>query len=642
MGENTNYFKSDDKKLRFVPISEIRRIRVSVKEPVALVTVLADIVRLNTLYMIMRAGSGHIGSSFSSADIITWLWTQEMFNPNEFGATEFDTYFSSKGHDVPALYSLLIALEKLPFEKIHTLRRFEGLPGHPDVGTPYVAANTGALGMGISKARGMAIANKRLGKRGNFYVMTGDGELQEGAFWESLQPTANGKFSEITAIIDHNKIQSDTWVKDVSDLGNLENKLKAFGWEVARVSGHDAAALKNVFAKFKNINDKPKIVIADTVKGKGVSFMEKMGDDGYYKFHSGAPSPENYALALEEIVRRINASLSDLNLTPLTLESIEPLPKKLPANPQKLVAAYADELLKMARERKDLVALDADLILDTGLIPFKKELPDQFVECGIAEQDMVSVAGGLALRGALPVAHSFACFLTTRPNEQIYNNASEGKKIIYAGSLAGLLPSLPGHSHQSVRDISAIGGMPNMVMIQPANELEARLAIRWAVAESKESVYIRLVSIPCEIPFDLPAGYILKPERGVYVREGSDALIIAYGPVMLGEAFKAAEMLKEKGKSAAVLNLPWLNRVDGEWLAGEAKKYKHVFTLDDHYVNLGQGMQIAAELARHGVGARVTSLGLTEIPVCGQNSEALAYHKLDAISIIEIVLQKLK
>ena len=157
MGEHQTYFKSGDNKLRLVPLAEIRGVRSAIKDPIALVRVLADIIRLNTLYMIMRAGSGHIGSSFSSADIITWLWTQEMLNPNEFGATEFDTYFSSKGHDAPALYSLLIALEKLPFEKF-ILRRLGGLPGHPDVGTPYVAAIP-ALWAWAFQARGMAIAN---------------------------------------------------------------------------------------------------------------------------------------------------------------------------------------------------------------------------------------------------------------------------------------------------------------------------------------------------------------------------------------------------------------------------------------------------------------------------------------------------
>src|SRR3989344_9021537 len=137
-----------------------------------------------------------------------------MRRPNEAG-TGADVFFSSKGHDAPALYALLSGLEKIDFESIHGLRRLGGLPGHPDVATPFVAANTGSLGMGISKARGMAAARRLSRESGRFYVLTGDGELPEGQIWESLASAANGKFAEITVIVDHNKIQSDTWVRDV-------------------------------------------------------------------------------------------------------------------------------------------------------------------------------------------------------------------------------------------------------------------------------------------------------------------------------------------------------------------------------------------------------------------------------------------
>ena len=152
--------KIEEKKLYFAPLSEIKRISSSIKDPIAQAEALSDIFRLNTLSMIMEAGSGHLGSSFSSMDIITWLWTQEMVSPNETGISPADIYFSSKGHDVPALYSLLIGLEKLDYQLIHKLRKLGGLPGHPDVHTPYIMANTGSLGMGISKARGMALANQ--------------------------------------------------------------------------------------------------------------------------------------------------------------------------------------------------------------------------------------------------------------------------------------------------------------------------------------------------------------------------------------------------------------------------------------------------------------------------------------------------
>src|SRR3989344_8912097 len=146
--------------LHFVSLKEIQRIIKRVKNSFKKSAILADVFRISTLYMIMRAGSGHIGSSFSSMDIVTWLWTCEMINPNEPDKKISDIYFSSKGHDVPALYSVLIGLGKLDFEMIHELRRLGGLPGHPDVSTPYIAANTGSLGMGISKARGMAKAKR--------------------------------------------------------------------------------------------------------------------------------------------------------------------------------------------------------------------------------------------------------------------------------------------------------------------------------------------------------------------------------------------------------------------------------------------------------------------------------------------------
>src|SRR6185295_8838268 len=170
-----------------------------------------------------------------------------------------DTYFSSKGHDAPGLYSLLIALEKIDFDLLHRLRRLGGLPGHPDVETPYIAANTGSLGMGISKAYGMARAQRLAGRTGRIVVMTGDGELQEGQIWESLQPAANERLAEITVIVDHNKLQSDSAVSAVSDLGAIEDKFRAFGWEVRRVSGHDLPASGAVLRELDAIRDRPKV-----------------------------------------------------------------------------------------------------------------------------------------------------------------------------------------------------------------------------------------------------------------------------------------------------------------------------------------------------------------------------------------------
>jgi len=644
MGEAANIIgaKKSGQRLFYVLPEDIAKIQKSVSDQFLRAKILADIFRINALYMIRYSGSGHPGSTFSCLDLVTWLWTEEMKNPNEKDVDSGDILFSSKGHDVPALYALLIGLGKLPLEMIHKLRRLGGLPGHPDIQTPYIATNTGSLGMGISKARGMAQAKRLQGKAGQIYVLTGDGELQEGQIWESLQPAANQNFSEITVIVDSNKFQSDLYLKDTSDLGDLETKFRSFGWETARCNGHDFKELANALASFKAVKDRPQVLIADTLKGAGVSFMNRLGEDGFYKFHSGAPSYEQYAAALEEINNRVTENLKKAGLEPLQFESRDLPVSSIGPKWQRLIPAYGDELIKIAKEKKNLVAIDADLILDTGLIPFKKEFPDRYFECGIAEQDMVSFAGGLALKGVLPVVHSFECFLTTRANENFYNNAIERTKIIYTGSLAGLLPGMPGHSHQSLRGISVLGSIPRLALIQPCNEKETRMALRWAVEKNPDSTYIRLVNIACDCPFELPAGYKLEVGKGVYLTPaGEDVVIFAYGPVMTGEAVKASKLLQEQGISASVVNLPWLNKIDENWLSEIVVPYKMAVTIDDHYVALGQGVQIRSAFAGAGIKTKILSLGLTQIPACGHNAEVLKHHKLDFESVAEVISQAL-
>jgi transketolase len=625
--------------LSYVPIQAIRRIlRDNSADPITRAELLADVCRLNTLYMIMQAGSGHIGSSFSSLDLISWLWTAWLVDPNSNGPRDADVYFSSKGHDAPALYSLLIALEKLDFDLLHRLRRFGGLPGHPDVATPFIAANTGSLGMGISKAYGMARAKRLTGRGGRIVVMTGDGELQEGQIWESLQPAANEGLGDIIVVVDHNKLQSDSAVSAVSDLGPIEDKFSAFGWDVQRADGHDLHEVREVFDRFARAADRPKVLIADTVKGKGVSFMEGLAcGDSTYHFHAGAPSLKDYLAAVDEIAGRVSARLAALKQTAIDLDRA-PLPVRVaPLQPERLVVAYGDELLHIARTRPDIVVMDADLLSDCGIEAFKAELPERFIECGIAEQHMVSAAGGMALHGLLPVVHSFACFLSTRANEQIYNNATERRKIIYTATLAGAIPGGPGHSHQSVRDISAIGSVPGLTAIEPCCERESRLSIRWAIERNVASTYLRFVNVPLDLPYTLPSDYTLEVGRGVLLRPGRDVAIVGYGPVVLSNAWRAAEELEAEGVSAAVFNHPWLNRVDDEWVRHVLGRFPAVITLDNHYVALGQGVMLAAALARNRQRADVRSLGLTDIPACGTNAEVLAHHGLDASSIAEAV-----
>jgi transketolase len=618
--------------LRHVPLSELERIRSLDADPWQRASAFADACRINVLTMVMRAGSGHIGTSFSVLDVLSWLHL-EVLGPR-------DRVFSSKGHDAPAVYAVLAGVGQIPFDKLFTLRRLGGLPGHPDVlETPEVITNTGSLGMGVSKARGFVLADTLAGRpRGRVFVITGDGELQEGQFWESLQPTANRDLDAITVIVDCNKLQSDTWVDRVSDLGDIVAKAAAFGWASARCDGNDVRALAAALERLDaNAGGRPRLLVADTSKGAGVSFMEPddlaRADSSLYGFHSGAPSEDEYARALDELVARLDARLVEMGASSVQLVELDGPVLVTPETLQRLIPAYGDALVQIAERHGQLVALDADLRLDCGLVEFQRRFPERFFECGIAEQDMVSQAGAMALSGLLPVVHSFACFLSTRPNEQVFNNTTEGTKVIYVGSLAGLVPGGPGHSHQSVRDIALFGSNPGMAALEPYCELEVVRALNWAVDEADGPVYIRLVSVPWELGFE-PSVADFVSGRGTVLREGSDATFVTTGPVLVSQAWRACELLAAEGVSAGLVALPWLRDVDGAWLA-EAVPDGLLVTLDNHYLAGGQGDAVLAALSESAPAhaARVRRLGVDRVPVCGTNDEVLRAHALDAESV---------
>jgi len=625
--------------LYFIAQNELQRIAELERPKEARTRLFADACRFNALYMIARAGSGHIGSSFSSLDIVSHLYLNEL-GPN-------DIYFSSKGHDAPGLYAVMLATGKLPFELIHRLRQLGGLPGHPDVGTAGIVANTGSLGMGISKAKGMVLANRSQGREGRVFVLTGDGELQEGQIWESLISAANFQMHEIVAIVDHNKLQSDTFVERTSSLGDLVAKFEAFGWHVQRVDGHDVAALSRALAHTKHVSDRPHVIIADTVKGRGVSFMEHTSldsDVAYYRFHSGAPDAAGYTRAAEELISRLNAQCDTLGVPRFAFDVVEMPRRAAPGAQQSLIKAYARALVAELARTPELMVLDADLAVDIGVQPAREAFPARFVECGIAEMDMVSMAGAMSRRGVLPVAHSFACFLGTRANEHFYNNGTEHAHLLYTASLAGLVPGGPGHSHQSVRDISAIGGVPGLVALSPSCEDEVELALAWGLREHREATYLRLESVPCAVPYTLPGGYRLELGIGCELRAGRDALFIGYGPVLLSEAYRAAERLEKEGLHVGVVNLPWLNVVDAAWLMRTIAQVPHLFSLDNHVQIGGQGDRIASAIASSGFrdAPRVHRFAVEGIPACGSNADVLKHHALDEQSLCERALRALR
>jgi transketolase len=579
-------------------------------------------------------------------DINVFLYFKEM-NTAKLGVNhpDRDIFFSSKGHDVPGLYAVFHALGILPDERLMGLRRLGGLDGHPDIHLPGCESNTGSLGMGISKGRGMARALRSLGRGGRVFVMTGDGEFQEGQIWEALQATAN-QGEDFTVIIDHNKLQTDMPVEEISSLGDLEGKLKAFGWHVERCNGHDFCALERVWNTLRKIEG-PKIVIADTIKGRGVSFMEQIAAQpsaaGKYLWHSGAPADEPFAAGFQELCDRVNRQLSEGKVAPLNFVEVPAEPAgKLAITKEYVAAAYGEELVRLASIHASLTVLDCDLSADCRIRAFEEQFPERFIENGIAEQDMVSMAGGLAAQGLLPVCNSFSSFLCARANEQIYNNCCEGTKIIYAAHFSGMIPAGPGKSHQSVRDIGLLGSLPNMIIIQPCNPTEATLATRWAVEEAEASVCLRLNIGPCPRRIVLPADYSLEWGRGVVLRPGTDAFLIAYGPVMLHEALVAAEIAEGAGYSLGVMNMPWLLHFDLAWIKQAVGECRRIFTLDDHMLSGGFGERLLAAWSEKYPKSTTNfhRFGLRELPACGTPIEVLRHHGLDGSSLAEFILNQ--
>jgi transketolase len=551
---------------------------------------------------------------------------------------------------VPGLYAALHGLGVIPTERLLRLRRLGGLDGHPDVGVPGIEANSGSLGMGLSKGRGMAWAKRSLGRGGRVVVMTGDGELQEGQNWEAFASAAHQRIGNLWAIVDRNELQSDKPTEEILALGALESKLRAFGWHVETCNGHDHEAIARALKDMRGApDDVPKALVAHTIKGRGVSFMEHptalREGGGTYRWHAGAPDDEHFARAHAELVARIRERLPRLRLEPV--DPLVEMTASLEGEPESgvatrharvtdeyVAAAYGDELLALVRERPDVVVLDADLASDCRIRAVELEHPARFVEVGIAEQDMVSMAAGLARQGLLPVVNSFASFLASRANEQIYNQASEGTKVVYALHYAGLIPAGPGKSHQSIRDVSLLGALPGMTILQPANAEETKALLRWAVGEAAGPIGIRLAIGPSPRRIDLPDP-TPREGRGHVLTDGDGPPLVAYGPVMLHEALVAAETLSARRIRPRVIAMPWLNRFDRDWLAEELAPHEEVFVVEDHAPvgALADALRRTLDPTTH-----VTAFGVEGWPVCGTPPEALRAHGLDGSTLADRVV----
>jgi len=604
-------------------------------------SIMADMVRFNALAAIVHARSGHIGASFSAIEVLTVLYHHTMSldarNPAKAGR---DIFILSKGHAAAGQYAALASAGFMPEERLLGFRQFRGLQGHVDVSVPGVDANTGSLGMGLSKGKGYAWAAKSAKTGASVYVMVGDGELQEGQNWEAIQSAPHLKLDNLHLIVDRNMVQTDREVRHILDISPLDEKLRSFGWEVVTIDGNDVAQVIDALDRLKGVSGKPKAIIANTIKGRGISFMEHpavLSRDGTYRWHGSIPKEEEYRLAYGELSHRLMAHPAFSSAGIQFPQFYCPDAAASTFKGKALKKAFSDSLMDLAEKQRQMVVLDADLAEDCGLREFETRYPDRFIEVGIAEQDMVSMAGGLALGGRLPVVNTYTAFLTSRSNEQIFNNASEKTKVIYVGHLAGLLPAKPGKSHQGLRDIALLRPVPGIVLGAPCTAEELRQMMDYFVLVSERAGYLRLEHFPPRNDIRLPAGYVLEPGKGAVLENGSDAVIIAYGPLMVSEALSAAGELKKQGVRARVINLPWLNNIDPAWLLKSLEGVRHVFCIENHSATGGQGEEV---LRLAGQKHAIHIIGVDGFGQSGDAEDILRNYSLDYKSISDRIARE--
>lgn len=592
---------------------------------------LADACRLNALTAIQCAGSGHIGTSLSSLDLM--VATRKFLEGESFlsGPLSSRIFFSSKGHDAPALYATMHLMGQLTDDDLFMLRRLGGLPGHPETVTPGVPTNTGSLGMGISKAKGFIKAQRLAdpASRTPVVVLLGDGELNEGQIWESLPGAVKEGFTELIAIVDSNKIQSDTWTESTLPMGDLRARVEGAGWAYRECDGHSPDELVSLMHTVAEI-EKPVFIVANTVKGAGVPWMEAFPGNGeYYKFHSGALAPELYEEAAKILISRVTG-VGDLHSSMLPDNRPEFDAMSPKARPETLLGIWEKTLHRVMSEDKRIVVLDGDLSYDTGTHRIRHEFPSRYIQAGIAEQDMVSMAGTIALSGHVPIVHSFSTFLTMRATEQIFNNATEYSPVIYVGFLAGLVPSAPGFSHQAVTDVGIMATIPGMRIFEPSCHEEVNWAIDQALEYGGPS-YIRMGTVP---PLEPWKGTIASSGLNQRVK-GRQVAIVASGPLLAQEAISAALLLQEQGLAPSVFTRTEIGAALNSTEIDVLSSFDHIVILENFITARAQAFFIRQGLEESS--SRVVRLGIDGIPANGQPSEVLAHHGLDFAHIAKFV-----
>jgi len=580
-------------------------------------------MRALNLISIHAAGSGHPGGTLSIMDIAAALFLNEARlapkNPNWEGR---DRIFFSTGHKAPAIY---VSLAKAGFytdEEVVSLRKinspFQGHPHAPKL--PGIEISSGSLGQGLSIAAGCALAGRLNQKDYRVYCIMGDGEQEEGNIWEAAMSAGHYRLDNLCAIIDKNELQIDGWVKDVMNIDPLADKYRAFGWHVLEIDGHDMDQILAAFAQARQNKNKPTVIIARTTKGKGVSFMENEAS-----WHGVATKTDaQFEQALKEIACPAYPLERARELFTVSKKYQEQQKQKLDRALPKFSRNYwwnAEEGMKVEMDPtrvgfgrcleqvgddERIVTLHADISDSIRITDFEKKHPERknrVFSVGIAEQNMMVMAAGLAKEGKIPITGTYGVFASGRPWDQIRTTICyDSLNVKIAGAHGGVSVGPDGATHQALEEISLMWILPNMHLFVPCDSIETERVSRMAILEVKGPAYIRFAreATPVVTDHNSPLAFgkanVIRYRRKSanfkdafeirlaegYENENEDLTLIACGP-MVAEAMRAAYIIKEEeGIEARILNIHTLKPIDQDAIQRAVKETGAIITCEEH------------------------------------------------------------
>jgi transketolase len=582
----------------------------------------ANLMRGYDLVALHAAGSGHAGGTLSIMDIAAALYLKiANLDPQNPNWPDRDRIIWSTGHKAPSLYLGLAFAGFYPTDEVVTLRKLSSpFQGHPHwLKLPGVEVSTGSLGQGLSIAVGMALA-ARLDQKGHkIFCIMGDGEQQEGQVWEAAMEAGHYELDNLVGIIDCNRLQIDGPVDEVMEVEPLAAKYGAFGWDVLRIDGHNMSQIVDALEQSKSVKGRPVLILADTVKGKGVSFMENQAG-----WHGKAPNYDELMRGLKEL------GLLDRIPVPHLLDKAkhyqEEVDRKLESRMPKFTHNYwwnsSDSMkVKMEPTRKGfgqslaangdderVVCLGLDISGSITISDFytgKPERKKRWISMGIAEQSATSAAAGLAREGKLPVLGTYATFAAARNLDQIRTSVCYGNfNVLIAGAHGGVSVGPDGATHQALEDVFAMQGLPNMSVVVPCDIVETRKATDYLLLQHQGPKYIRFAREATPIVSDEKTPFVfgqanvirLRAEDPSFLRafetvlassyqnEDEDLSIVACGP-MVPEAMRAAWILKKEfGYETRVLNLHTLKPIDAEAIVRAAKETGVIVTAEEHQI----------------------------------------------------------